>query len=303
MVYKFTPQGNFTKIYQFEGSSNDGYNPEAIVQGSDGNFYGTTFGGSQVLCHSDCGSTFKLTLAGNLTTLHWFNGQDGNYPSGQLLQASDGNFYGTTSEGGAYTYGTVFKMTPTGTLTSLYSFCSDPQDDCPDGDSPASGVMQASDGTLYGTTVGTIFSITPSGNLNTLVRFQSGGPGGGLLQASNGNFYGLNGSGGTSNEGTVYQFYTTGKTLYASTSGNGTITSTDGIINCPEAALISIRTIRPLPWTPHRQKDGPSPAGWRLRRHWALQPRHDAGSICDSYFLASLHTEREHHWQRKRAEH
>ena len=124
-------------------------------------------------------------------------------------------------------------MTPTGTLTSLYSFCSDPQDDCPDGDSPASGVMQASDGTLYGTTVGTIFSITPSGNLNTLVRFQSGGPGGGLLQASNGNFYGLNGSGGTSNEGTVYQFYTTGKTLYASTSGNGTITSTDGIINCP----------------------------------------------------------------------
>jgi uncharacterized repeat protein (TIGR03803 family) len=244
VIFKITPQGNFTKIYQFQGSSNDGYGPEGLVQGRDGNFYGMSIGWSQVLCNSLCGSVFKVTPGGNLTILHTFNGQDGNYPSGQLLQATDGNFYGTTSEGGAYSEGTVFKMTPSGTLTSLYSFC--PQYNCPDGANPLSGVMQATDGTLYGTTAGggvygcttcgTIFKITPSGSLTTLFSFNdtsNGGSPGGLLQATNGNFYGLTSGGGTSYYGTFFQFFTTGKTLSVSTSGNGTVTSTDGFINCP----------------------------------------------------------------------
>ncbi len=103
VIFKISPQGNFTKIYQFLGDSNDGYGPVGLVQGRDGNFYGMSIGFSQVLCSSLCGSVFKVTPAGNLTILHWFNGQDGNYPLGQLLQATDGNFYGTTSEGGAHT--------------------------------------------------------------------------------------------------------------------------------------------------------------------------------------------------------
>jgi uncharacterized repeat protein (TIGR03803 family) len=231
VIFKITPQGNFTKIYQFQGSSNDGYGPEGLVQGRDGNFYGMSIGWSQVLCDSHCGSVFKVTPGGNLTILHTFNGQDGNYPSGQLLQATDGNFYGTTFEGGAYSEGTVFKMTPSGTLTSLYSFC--PQYNCPDGANPLSGVMQATDGTLYGTTAGggvygcttcgTIFKITPSGSLTTLFSFNdtsNGGSPGGLLQATNGNFYGLTSGGGTNYYGTFFQFFT-GKTLSVSTSGNG----------------------------------------------------------------------------------
>jgi uncharacterized repeat protein (TIGR03803 family) len=244
LVFKITPQGNFTKIYQFQGNSNDGYDPDGLVQGRDGNFYGVTAGGGTggTGCNTGCGTAFKITPGGALTKLHNFDGRDGNYPSGQLLQATDGNFYGTTSEGGAYTYGTVFKMTPSGALTSLYSFCH--QYNCPDGANPLSGVMQATDGTLYGTTegggvygcttCGTIFKITTSGNLTTLFSFNTtGGSPDGLLQAINGNFYGLTSAGGTSYFGTFYQFHTTGRTLSVSTSGSGTVTSTDGIINCP----------------------------------------------------------------------
>ncbi len=115
-------------------------------------------------------------------------------------------------------------MTPSGALTSLYSFCR--QYNCPDGANPASGVMQATDGTLYGTTVGggvygcttcgTVFKITTSGNLTTLFSFDGhfyGGSPDGLLQATNGNFYGLTSAGGTGYFGTFFQFHTTGRTL------------------------------------------------------------------------------------------
>src|ERR1019366_926558 len=203
-----------------------------MVQGRDGNFYGVT-AAIDITCLTGCGTIFKVTPEGDLTTLHRFNGQDGDHPQGQLLQATDGNFYGTTSEGGAYSEGTVFKMTPSGTFTSLYSFCS--QYNCSDGADPLSGVMQATGGTLYGTAGGTIFSITPSGSLTTLFTFSDPSHGespGRLLQATNGNFYGLS-LGGTSYYGTFFQFFTTGKTLSVSTSGNGTVTSTDGVINCP----------------------------------------------------------------------
>jgi uncharacterized repeat protein (TIGR03803 family) len=270
LVFKITPQGNFTKIYQFQGSSNDGYNPVGLVQGRDGNFYGMSGGFSQVLCHANCGSVFKLTPTGHFSILHWFNGRDGNFPSGQLLQATDGNFYGTTSEGGAYSEGTVFQMTPSGSLTSLYSFCS--QGNCPDGAYPLSGVMQATDGTLYGTTAGggvygcttcgTVFEMTTNGNLTTLYSFDDlshGGSPGGLLQASNGNFYALTSGGGTSyyRVGTFFQFFTTGRTLTVGTTGNGTATSTDGVINCPGTcthiyannAPVTLNASAPEGWT------------------------------------------------------
>ena len=247
VIYKITPQGVFSKIYQFDGDPN-GQNPRWLMQGRDGNFYGTTTGFGSIGCDLNCGTVFRVTPNGGLTTLHIFNGPDGSFPSGQLLQASDGNFYGTTWEGGPLDLGTVFKITPNGVFTSLYSFCQ--VGNCLDGASPVSGVMQTRDGTLWGTTgeggtfgcstCGTIFKITTTGNLTTLLSF-NGGPFGrptgggptGLLQATNGNFYGLTTYGGSADFGTFYQFFTTGRTLVVATSGNGTVTSTDGLINCP----------------------------------------------------------------------
>ena len=90
------------------------------MQGSDGNFYGTTFDGG-ANCNAGCGTVFKITPSGTLTTLHSFDSADG-LPCAGLIQATDGNFYGTTAAGGANDNGTVFKITPGGTLTTLYSF-------------------------------------------------------------------------------------------------------------------------------------------------------------------------------------
>ncbi len=114
--------------------------------------------------------------------------------------------------------------------------------------------MQAMDGTLFGTTTnggtygyepfGTIFKITTSGNLTTLYSFNNasngGSPAARLLQATNGDFFGLTSGGGANYYGTFFQFYATGKTLSVSTSGNGTVTSTDGIISCPGGACSHI---------------------------------------------------------------
>ncbi len=129
-------------------------------------------------------------------------------------KATDGNFYGTTYSGGAGIYGngTVFKITPTGTLTTLYSFCT--QSGCADGDNPAAGLVQGTDGNFYGTTTGggannggTVFKITPTGTLTTLYSFDftdGRTPFAGLVQATDGNFYGTTVSGGASADGTVF---------------------------------------------------------------------------------------------------
>ncbi len=120
------------------------------MQGTDGNFYGTAYG----LGKFNGGTVFKITPAGALTTLYSFcslaNCADGLSPYAGLVQASDGNFYGTTFQGGAYSHGTVFKITPGGTLTTLHSFCA--LTNCVDGIGPYAGLVQASDGNFYGTT-------------------------------------------------------------------------------------------------------------------------------------------------------
>ena len=140
--------------------------------------------------------------AQTFTTLHSFNDTDGANPYAGLVQANDGNLYGTTKNGGANNGGTVFKITPGGALTRLYSFCS--LSNCLDGYITYAGLVQATDGNLYGTMVlggahddGTVFKITPSGTRTTLYSFcsQSGCtdgryPEAGLVQATDGNLYG-----------------------------------------------------------------------------------------------------------------
>ena len=213
-IFDIKPSGGaVTTLYNFCSLSGcaDGDSPEAtLIQGTDGNFYGTTFDGGTF---SYYGNLFRLSSAGTFTPLHSFDGTDGDEPIGGLFQAIDGNYYGTTQVDGLNGYGTVFKMTPTGTLTTIYNFCS--LSACADGSIPEDGLIQGTDGNLYGTTFtggkfgeGTIFSITTTtGVLTTLHSFDGtdgNQPWAGLVQDTNGTFYGTTYSGGTSNLGTVF---------------------------------------------------------------------------------------------------
>src|ERR1022692_4206270 len=197
-----------TTIHRFCSQSGcpDGANPWAgLVQATNGGLYGTTYYGGT----NSAGTIFKITPGGTLTTLYSFcpqtNCTDGFGPQAGLVQAANGDLYGTNG-GGANSSGAVFKITPSGTLTTLYSFCSQGvYPDCTDGDLPIAGLVQAANGDLYGTTLfggtngnyGTVFKITPGGTLTTLYSFCSqrnstdgASPYPGLAQAANGNFYG-----------------------------------------------------------------------------------------------------------------
>jgi uncharacterized repeat protein (TIGR03803 family) len=138
------------------------------VQASDGNFYGTTIGGGA----NHDGTAFKVTSTGTLTTLYSFcsrtNCADGSSPYAGLVQGSDGNFYGTTASGGASSSGTAFRITSTGTLTTVHSFCS--QAACADGSSPYAGLVLATDGNFYGTTF--IGGVKGEGTVFRLARVQ-----------------------------------------------------------------------------------------------------------------------------------
>lgn len=118
------------------------------MQGTAGNFHGTTYDGGSV--NNAHGTVFQITPGGALTTLHTFTETDGDEPNGSLVQASEGNFYGVTSLGGAHSVGTVFQVTSTGMLKTIYSFGSSPNG--ADGCTPNGGLVQGPDGRLYGTT-------------------------------------------------------------------------------------------------------------------------------------------------------
>ncbi|HEV2383243.1 MAG TPA: choice-of-anchor tandem repeat GloVer-containing protein [Terriglobia bacterium] len=151
-AFKITTAGALTTIYNFSSAQ---WEPEAgLVLGTDGSFYGTTcLGGdlSQSQCIDDlgndvgCGTVFKITSQGKLTSLHNFEYTDGANPASELVQATNGNFYGTANNGGANFYGTIFEITPSGNLTSLHSF------DFNDGAFP-SALVEDSNGNFYGTT-------------------------------------------------------------------------------------------------------------------------------------------------------
>jgi uncharacterized repeat protein (TIGR03803 family) len=223
-VFKITPRGKLTTLHSFcARDCADGTEPMGVlVQATDGNFYGTTSnGGVGGNCNSYnddlCGTVFKITRTGKLTTLYTFcrkvNCSDGASPWAGLVQATDGNFYGTTSEGGNSNVGTVFKITSTGELTTIYTFCT--RGECYDGNEPISPLIQATDGNLYGTTygggefgVGTVFKTTLGGKLTTLYSFNSTDGSAvcaGLIQSANGTLYGTTGGGGADGDGTVFE--------------------------------------------------------------------------------------------------
>jgi uncharacterized repeat protein (TIGR03803 family) len=161
-IFQITPGGAFTVLHSFTG--HDGCNPyAAMVQGSDGNLYGTASTGGAASGYN-AGTAFKITPSGAFTLLHVFDITDGEVPLGALVQASDGDFYGTTELGGANNRGTIFQMTPSGGVTTLYSFCA--HSNCPDGANPYAGLILANDGNYYGTTYS-----GGSGNAGTVFRF------------------------------------------------------------------------------------------------------------------------------------
>jgi uncharacterized repeat protein (TIGR03803 family) len=227
-VFRLTPGGALVTLYSFcsQSSCADGSTPTAgLVHDLNGNFYGTTSAGG---AHG-AGAFFEITPGFTLTTLYSFcavNGcTDGSTPVAGVIQSAIGNFYGTTLTGGAHSGGTVFKITPGGTLTTMHNFCSLPE--CSDGSFPRAGVILGTDGNLYGTTVsggantflaclngcGTIFQLTPQRALTTLYNFctQSGcrdgyntNQLGGLIQDTTGGFFGTAPSGGVYNDGTIF---------------------------------------------------------------------------------------------------
>lgn len=213
-VFKITPQGKLTTLYSFcaQSGCSDGSLPiGGVILGTDSNLYGTTLSGGGT---SNYGTVFKLSLAGKLTTLHRFQLTDGANPAAPLLQGSNGIFYGSTQDGGEFGFicnfgcGTLFEITSTGTFTVLDRFLYTL------GFAPYAGMIQATDGNLYGTTVaadgyGSIYDLSPAGNVNVDYLF-SGAPNGefpyaGLVQASSGIFYGTN-IGGTNTAGTAFSF-------------------------------------------------------------------------------------------------
>lgn len=211
-VFEITPADTVSLLHSFDGGL-DGASPQGnLLQATDGNLYGVTFGGGAF----GAGTVFKITPAGTETALYWFGttSKDGSSPSGSLIQANDGNFYGVTSSGGANGFGAVIKITPAGAESVLYSFSGTAAGD---GASPGGSLIQASDGNFYGLTsgggvnigadtvcsggCGTVFKITPTGSESVLHSFGSLSgdgisPQSSLTQASDGNFYGMTTYGG-----------------------------------------------------------------------------------------------------------
>jgi uncharacterized repeat protein (TIGR03803 family) len=159
-VFRMTPTGTLTTLHTFSGT--DGSYPNGLMRGTDGNFYGSTYGGgANNTCNNGCGTIFRITPAGVLTTLYNFDATHGANPVAVLTQGTDNNFYGTTYAGGTEDWGTVFEMTPAGALTSLHSF------DGSDGGQPYGPVAQSTNGIFYGTATnvgpsndGTLFSLS-----------------------------------------------------------------------------------------------------------------------------------------------
>jgi uncharacterized repeat protein (TIGR03803 family) len=196
-VYKMTPAGVLTTLHNFDKTH--GFDPTALLQATDGNFYGTTLGGGTLNGGPSInGVIFKMTAAGKFTVLHNFTGTDGQGPYGPIIQASDGNLYGTTRTGGSSGYGVVYKITPAGVYTVLHNFKAFGA-----GSGPFAGLVQATDGKFYGATTGPgniLYQITTAGIYTILYTFTPTTgqlPFVSLFQNTNGILYSDTAGGGT----------------------------------------------------------------------------------------------------------
>jgi len=210
-IFKTTTGGSLTTLVSFDWT--DGAYPSGVlVPGPDGNFYGTTENGGAM----GNGTVFKISPAGAFTLLYSFaGGSDGAGPIPGLTLGMDGNFYGNTITGGSGGYGTVFQITSSGTLTTLYAFTNGI-----DGANPWGGLVSASDGNLYGTTQGggsygdgTVFRIAPQGSLVPIAQFdnyEGANPSAALVQSADGNLYGTTYQGGAAGDGVIYKINISG---------------------------------------------------------------------------------------------
>jgi uncharacterized repeat protein (TIGR03803 family) len=259
-IFKITPAGVHTILHDFVGASGGGFPHNPPVQGPDGKLYGTTLPGTnssiyqmttagvyKILVNlgfesdgpltlgtdgrfygvttaggtNNRGSVFAVTTAGLLKTLYSFNDPTGAVPYGPILQSADGNFYGTASVGGTLGAGVVYKMTPAGVYSVLHNFDNATR---ANGITPTTGVVQGSDGWLYGVTSGggaslsgVIFKIKTDGTLYAVIHSFDGAHGqtpySQPLLHSNGKIYGLTYQGGTHNDGVLYSLANSLKTF------------------------------------------------------------------------------------------
>jgi uncharacterized repeat protein (TIGR03803 family) len=226
-IYKLTTSGQYTLLRSLGATATDAAFPYAgLVQAPDGYLYGTSHRGG----NNDKGTVFKISLTGTeFTILHHFNGDDGENPQGRLIVGHDGLLYGTTLQGGSGGRGTVYKISTSGALTSLYSF---PRLSAfnsvgvavnATGANPRSGLLLAADGNYYGTAYqggpgggGTIFRVTPAGELSVFYGFSGPRRDGSFplavpVQDAAGNFYGTTANGGYQDVGTAWRISPTGQ--------------------------------------------------------------------------------------------
>jgi len=205
-IFRIALDGTVTVLHTF-ADVGDGTYPTGLVLAGDGRFYGTTFYGG----FDNRGTAFVMNPAGTTTTLHRFAGsREGADPEASLVQAVDGNFYGTTSFGGIYNFGTIFRVTRSGGFSTVYTFSG-----AFDGGHPYTALVQGRDGRLYGTTPsqgayneGTMFRVALDGTFTVLHAFNhvlDGGYPRGMTLGAEGNFYGITYRGGASDGGTVYR--------------------------------------------------------------------------------------------------
>jgi uncharacterized repeat protein (TIGR03803 family) len=286
-VFEISSTGMFSNLYSFTGGDDGGSPSSGLTQGAGGSLYGTTFGaifkitsdgaltalaeitdgsrptggvvhdgdgnvyGTTVYGGNNKGTVYEVSPDGTMTNLYVFNGMtDGGYPYDALTLGRDGNFYGTTRGGLHSNPGTVFKISPTGALTTLHYFSGGS-----DGGNPYSALVQGSDGDFYGTTSaggittnGTIFKISPGGVFTNLYLFTGGtdgaDPRAGLTLGVDGNFYGVSSAGGTNGYGTLFEVSPEGKfsSLYSFTGGDDGANPQAGLVLGSDGNLYGMTT-------------------------------------------------------------
>jgi uncharacterized repeat protein (TIGR03803 family) len=227
-IYRYVPDESLTILKTYVGGNpTEGILPQGVIEASDGNLYGAVGQGGSTTAF---GSIFKITPAGVYSTLHSFTGEDGGIAESGVIQATDGNLYGTRTTGGDRTKclgafgrgcGVVYRIATSGQYTKLHEFSGGLN-----GEEPYGPLMQASDGNFYGTTYsgglfrqcpgvgilglgcGTVFRITPSGQFTTIHRFtgrDGANPDGALVEGTDGWLYGTTDRGGQFGRGVIYR--------------------------------------------------------------------------------------------------